>query len=250
MELVWGQGLDGRVKTCLLLTIVFMAAMVKHWLLAAGLLAAIITVSFKAGLPRRKLLHRMIIPFGIAWLVWLNLLFSWGHQVIGRVDLHFTTLPVYREGLELGLLILLRILAAVSAATLLSLSTPMPEILATLRLLKVPAIMIDLAEMIYRYIFLLEETALKMRRSQLSRGGGCRSWSGQVRDLGTIAANVLIRALDQSTRIYKAMLSRGYDENAMAPPYFRQKVPSRQLTWGISMEAALLALLLADYLFS
>ncbi|OAT85201.1 cobalt ECF transporter T component CbiQ [Desulfotomaculum copahuensis] len=243
------QCLDGRVKTCLLLAAVFIAVMLRHWYLVAGIWLATLLLFAGLGLPWSKLLRRLTIPFGVAWLVLLNLLFTQGHTVIGQVNLHFWTLPVYWEGLAMGFLIMLRIMAAVSLAALLSFTTPMPEILATLRILKIPGLMIDLAEMIYRYILLLEETAVTMRHAQLSRGGEGMPWYRQARDVGTIAGNVLVKALDRSVRIYKAMLSRGYDENAILPPYFTGKIPFRDLACGAAGGLVLLAVLAGDFLF-
>lgn len=242
------QCLDGRVKTCLLLAALFTAVVLRHWYLAAGLWLATLFLFASLGLSWSRLLRRLTIPFGVAWLVLLNLLFTQGHTVIGQVNLHYWTLPVYREGIYMGFLIMLRIMAAVSLATLLSFTTPMPEILATLRILKIPGLMIDLAEMIYRYILLVEETAVTMRHAQLSRGGGGVPWYRQARDVGTIAGNVLIKSLDRSVRIYKAMLSRGYDEDAVLPSYFAGKIPSRDLVCGLMGGLVLLAVLAGDYL--
>jgi len=239
--------LDGRVKTVVLLASVFIAVILRHWYLVAGLWLATLLLFAASGLPWSGLLRRLLIPFGVAWLVLVNLLFTQGHTVMGRVNLHFWVLPVYREGMYMGFLIMLRIMAAVSLGTLLSFTTPMPEILATLRILKLPGLIIDLAEMIYRYILLVEETAVTMRRAQLSRGGGGTPWYRQARDVGTIAGNVLIKALDRSVRIYKAMLSRGYDENTVLPPFFAGKIPSRDLLRGALMGLVLLALLAGDF---
>ncbi|VBB09773.1 cobalt ecf transporter t component cbiq [Lucifera butyrica] len=240
--------IDGRVKTCILLAAIFVSVLLRHWYLVAGQL--FVTIILYAGMPFswNILFRRMVLPFGIAWLVFLDLLFTQGHKVIGVITILNLSFPLYQEGLDTGFLIFLRILTAVSTATILSLSTPMAEILATLRMLKIPGIIIDLAEMIYRYVFLLKETAEATRRAQLSRGVGDRSWFRQIQDTGVIAGNVLIKALERSIRIYKAMLSRGYDETAAAPDYFSQKVDLADFLIGFGLGIALLSLLLFDYI--
>ena len=62
---------------------------------------------------------------------------------------------------SLAMLVLSRALGAVSCLYFLSLSTPLPELLAVLRRVHVPAIMVELAVLIYRYIFILLSTFRK-----------------------------------------------------------------------------------------
>lgn len=239
--------IDGRVKTCILLAAIIISAMLRHWYLVSIQIVATLILFSVLRLSWRSLLLRLAMPLGLGWLVLLSLLFTHGHHVMGRVNLYFAVLPFYSEGLTEGILIFLRITTAVATATLLSLSTPMPEILATLRGLRLPSIVIDLAEMIYRYIFLLRETAVIMHKAQLSRGSGERSWLLKFQDMGALAGNILIRAMERSIQIYKAMLARGYDENAVTPPYFLSKVPRMDSFIGIIATLALCGLLIADY---
>lgn len=239
---------DGRIKTLTLLTAIFMGVMLKHWYLAAGQLLMTLVLFTAMDLSFSKLLRRIVVPFGMAWFVFVDLLFTHGSSVLGVVNLHFAVLPAYEEGLAEGLLMMLRILTATVTATLLSFSTPMPEILATLRILKVPDLIIDLAEMIYRYIFLMGETAAAARRAQLSRCSSDRSWVGKIQDMGALAGNVVVKSLERSIRIYKAMLSRGYDEDTVMPSYFSEKVPLRDIVIGVVAGLILLSLILADCL--
>lgn len=239
--------IDGRVKTCVLLAAIIISAMLRHWYFASIQIAVTLILFSVMRLSWRSLLLRLAMPLGLGWLVLLSLLFTHGQHIIGRVNLYFAVLPFYSEGLWEGILIFIRITTAVATATLLSLSTPMPEILATLRVIRLPGILIDLAEMIYRYIFLLRETAAIMHKAQLSRGSGERSWLLQLQDMSVLSGNILIRAMERSIQIYKAMLSRGYDENAVSPPYFLRKIPQLDIFIGIIAALALFGLLIADY---
>ena len=85
-----------------------------------------------------------------------------------------------------------------------------------------------------------------MRQAQLSRGGGSLPWYHQTRDIGMIAGGVMVKSLDRSTRIYKAMLSRGLDENAKPPPYFDTGVPKFDLVMGTVLACLMLMLVIAD----
>ena len=239
--------LDGRVKTGVLLGAIVIVTVLTRWPLAAGSLLVAITLMFTLHLPLKKVLWRISVPFGVAWLVLLSVIFTTGHTVVCTIKLLHIGLPVYREGLTLGFLIMLRILAAVSLAMLLSFSTPMIEILATLRLLKVPGMILELADMIYRYAFSLGEIASTMRKAQLSRGGEGLAWHRQARDIGLLAGNLMVKAFDRSVRVYKAMLARGYDENAETAPYYTCPIPKRDLRVGVLAGLVLLLLLASNF---
>ena len=239
--------LDGRVKTSVLLSAIVIVSVLTRWPLVAGALLVTLALMYTLRLPLKRVLWRMSIPFGVAWLVLLSLIFSTGHTVIGVINLWHIGLPVYREGIMLGFLIMLRILTAVSLSLLLSFSTPMIEILGTLRFLKVPGLVLDLADMIYRYTFSLEEIAATMRKAQRARGGEGLPWHRQAGDMGMIAGNLMIKAFDRSVRIYKAMLARGYDEDAKTAPYYTSPVPAKDLFAGVLAGLVLLSLLACNF---
>lgn len=80
-------------------------------------------------------------------------------------------LAVVPAAQSLAMLVLSRALGAVSCLYFLSLSTPLPELLAVLRRVHVPAIMVELAVLIYRYIFILLATFREMKDSAASPAG-------------------------------------------------------------------------------
>lgn len=221
------RAMDGRVKTGLLLAAVVLAASLSHWQLALGLWICATGLFLTSGARLRELLPRLLIPLGIAWVVFLSVLFTNGTHALFVIPLKFFVLTAWQEGAARGLLLFMRIMAAVTFATLLAFSTPMIEILETLRLWKVPNVVIDIADMMYRYVFILEDTAHTMHRAQLCRMGEQGSWTRRVGDVGRIAGSILIKSLDRSTRIYLAMLSRGYNESATNVRFFMVPIPHR-----------------------
>jgi len=239
--------LDGRIKTSVLLAAIVTVSVLTLWPLAAGALVVTLALMLTLRLRLGGVLWRMAVPFGVAWLVLVSLIFGTGHTVIATVSFWHISLPVYREGMEMGFLVVLRVLAAVSLAMLLSFSTPMAEILATLRLLKMPVIIVDLADMIYRYAFSLREIATTMRKAQRVRGGEGLPWHRQARDLGMLSGNLLVKAFGRSERVYKAMLARGYDEGAKAPPYYTDRIPAKDMLAGVLAGFTLLAMLVCNF---
>jgi len=106
------------------------------------------------------------------------------------------------------LTIILRTLLCVSAVLILMAVTPLTALAAQLRRLHVPAILVTLLEMTYRYIgTLMDEAATVLTayqlRSQRSRGV-------QIGHMGSLTGLLLIRSSDRAERVYQAMKCRGY----------------------------------------
>lgn len=106
-------------------------------------------------------------------------------------------------------IVLARSLGAVSCLYFLSLSTPMPEILAVLRKAHVPSVVIELAVLIYRYIFILLSTYRNRRDAAASRLGfdGLRK---SIRTMGCLYGNLLADSFKKAGACFDAMESRCY----------------------------------------
>ena len=240
--------LDGRVKTVLFLAGIIIVTILSHWYMAAIIWLASILLFIPLRLPASRLIARLTLPFGIAWLVFLSIIFTNGSHpllVIINSPIH---LVVYSEGLRLGFLIMLRIMASVTLASVLSFSTPMIEILETLRLCKIPGIMIDIADMMYRYIFIIDETARSMHRAQMSRTCRRVSWLKQIQNTGNVAGYVMIKSFDRSVKIYNAMLSRGYSDGETAVAYFPKPISAIDFRYGLILLAFPIAVLIINFL--
>jgi cobalt/nickel transport system permease protein len=238
--------IDGRIKTGVLLAAVILAATLTHWMLALGLWIGAAGLFFSLRFGFRDLLVRLAMPLGIAWVVFLSVLFTQGSHPLFVIPLKFFTLTAWQEGAMQGVMLFMRIMAAVTLATLLAFSTPMIEILETLRLCRIPGIIVDIADMMYRYIFIIQDTARTMRCAQLSRMGDKGSWAHRVADTGRIACSIMIKSLDRSTRIYQAMLARGYSENATDMRFFTRPISTRDKLIGGAGVAAMFLLAVAN----
>lgn len=101
-------------------------------------------------------------------------------------------------------------LSAVSCLYFLSLNTTMTDILEVLRKMRLPALLIELMMLIYRFIFLLLETASDIMTAQESRLGN-RDYRTKIRSFGSMASALFIQAIRRSNALYDAMESRCYD---------------------------------------
>jgi len=107
-------------------------------------------------------------------------------------------------------LVVSRAFGAVSCLCLLSVTTPMPQIIGVLRRARCPELIIDLMYLIYRYIFILLSLHREMRDAAKSRLG-FRDYRSSMRSTGRIYANLLARSYQFAARNFDAMESRCYD---------------------------------------
>lgn len=111
---------------------------------------------------------------------------------------------------EQAFFVILKALGSISCLYMLSLSTPMGVIIGALRRTRVPAVMIELMYLIYRYIFVLLETQTNMQNAAASRLGynGVRT---SVSTALNTSMNLLFLSFRRSSDCFAAMESRCYD---------------------------------------
>ncbi len=100
-------------------------------------------------------------------------------------------------------------LASVTASLFLALTTPMVDIADQLRRWKVPALFVELMTLVYRFIFVLLETAQAMHTAQEARLGysSTRRW---LRSMGMLASNLFLRSNARAAALFTALTARGY----------------------------------------
>jgi cobalt/nickel transport system permease protein len=171
--------------------------------------AAIFVVSavllLRSGVPRGTLLKRLMVPWYFAAVVLVTqLLFSGQTELFG-----IGPFVARAEGLARGVLIASKVIGGTAAVLLVSMTTPVTGLLATAAWLRVPRILLEIAVLTYRYLFLLAEEADRIREAQKTRMG-YSSWWGTIRSLSTLGGMVVVNSFDRSERVYQSMLMRGY----------------------------------------
>ena len=101
-------------------------------------------------------------------------------------------------------------LGAVSALYMMTLTTPLSEIIAVLRKAHIPKLIIELMNMIYRYIFIMIDTHSRMKNSAESRLGYC-DFKTSCYSFGQVASNLLVVSLKRGNNYYNALEARCYD---------------------------------------
>lgn len=179
------------------------------------MLALVWTAAALSGVgPVRVLLRSLVaLPF---ILIPLPTVFTKAGDPLFDLSLGLFTLTGTVEGVEFFVSVLIRSWASVTAAVVLTSTTPAFQLLAALRALKIPQILVVIAMLMYRYLFVLVDETQRMLRSRAARSAGVGRHSGgsvvwRAKTAGGMAGSLFIRTMDRTERIYLAMLARGYD---------------------------------------
>ena len=215
---------DVRVR--LIVTVAVIVAVVAARRLAFPLAALAGSLALLAGLrtPARTIARRLLAPAGLVIvLVALKTLLTGGPTLAG-VSLFGWRVAISRPGLIDGLHLGGRVLACVAALLTLAASAPSWQLFACLRWCRVPAGWIDIAVLMYRYIFLLREQVGSVRAAQRLRLGYA-GWGRSLGSTGRLAGCVILRAVDQAERTHDAMQTRcwtGSLQTETLPPLGRR----------------------------
>jgi cobalt/nickel transport system permease protein len=121
-----------------------------------------------------------------------------------------STVTLSHSGLLVFFNVLIKSYIGVLTIILLSSTTSFPNLLKGFEELKAPKFMIMLASFTYRYLFILVDEVIKMKRARDSRCFGGK-WIWHARAIGHMVGTLFLRSYERAERIYIAMLSRGYD---------------------------------------
>lgn len=173
---------------------------------------SVVTVA-AGGIKLRDYLSFLMLPVVFLLLSALTLLWDFYGNVpenaVFSLPFFGGFLAVVPDAQSLGALVLSRALGAVSCLYLLSLSTPLPEILQVLRRAHVPSVIVELAVLIYRYIFILLATFREMRDSAASRLGYC-GLKRSLHTTGIVYGGLLANSFRRAGACFDAMESRCY----------------------------------------
>ena len=172
----------------------------------AGLAISILLVLI-SGLPLSQAVAFMKWPF--IFLLPMLLILPITTSVEPYLD--FGLLKISQEGLNLGLLFMIRGLAAAFSALVIMGTAPFNVNISSLSSLGMPGSLAQIFLFTYRYVFLLYDELQTMKRSLDSKGFEMRSNVRSAGILATAIAMLLIRSYERSEDVFNAMLSRGYE---------------------------------------
>jgi cobalt/nickel transport system permease protein len=184
--------LDPRAKTIGLLavTVVAVSTPVALWPVFAACAAALAAVALVARVPALTLWRR-------------------GRIVLLPVALVAALAPLQAGGAQTAAGVAAKASIGVVAAVLLGATTAFPALLRGLEALRLPRLLVLIAGLMYRYLFVVVGEAARMRDALASRAYRPRT-ALQAGAIGRAAGTLFLRSYVRGERVHLAMLSRGY----------------------------------------
>jgi cobalt/nickel transport system permease protein len=206
--------LDPRIKLIGALLFIVVATVLPPgaWLPYVLLFAASLVVARLTGMGAGFALRRSFValPFALAAI---TLPFTVPGETLARLG----PLTISAEGVVRFASILIKSWVSVQVAILMTYTTAFPDLLWGLRALRLPSALVAIISFMYRYLFVLANEGLRLRRARAARSGesadgrragGGLVWRGQV--AGGMVGNLTLRAFERSERIHAAMVARGF----------------------------------------
>jgi len=130
--------------------------------------------------------------------------------MIEPVVLGVATLALFQpNGGRIFAVLAVRSSLCVATMVLLANTTPFPELLGVLRRMKMPSLLVTTIALMHRYLFVLGDEAMRMRRARASRTF-TSSRMQAMKSIASVIGRLFVRAHERSERIYAAMCARGW----------------------------------------
>lgn len=184
---------DGRWKLAALGLAMVGCSLLSNPLPAATGVGLAVVLSFLARVPLSVLLGRLLLLMMGLVPIWFVLPFTAENGVLTATTLSLRLLAIGTVGL-----VLLR-------------SAPLPVTLAAAHRLYVPGVLIQIAQLAYRYAFLFFDEARRLRIALRVRGFRARTSAHTYRTTGHTVGTLLVRGGDRAERVADAMRCRGFD---------------------------------------
>ena len=198
----------------------------------AIVITVIVSLAAIAGarIPVSSWLTVLSVPVSFAILTAVGIMVQIGGSAPVSID--WKSLPI-----AIGLL--LRSTAAISCLAFIGWTTPLMELIPVFGRIGIPSVLIDLALMIYHFLFVTATTLREMRRAQSWRLGRA-DYRSRMRALSMLAGGLFIRCIERFRRLEDGMQARGYEGRlwVLAP---ERAASARFIGGTVALQAGLLA---------
>lgn len=186
---------------------------------------AVISIGI-GGVNCGRYLKLMTIPITFIILGTIAIAAGFAKEPIGQYNLNLKFFYIYTTniGIFKAVKVALKALGAVSSLYMMTLSTPVNEIVSAMQKIHIPKLIVELMNMIYRFIFILTEVQHSIKTSAKSRLGYC-DFRTSCYTFGASAASLLIISLKKANAYYDAMESRCYTGELL---FLEEKKPVRK----------------------
>jgi len=197
---------DARVKLASLSVLLVAIVLAPTYPLALMGFAAALALLLLTRIPLRFVLVHVRWVMLFCLFLTAMLLLTGGGEAAWRLG----PVGLSRRGLRLSGLVSLRALGAVLLIFPMAGTARFDVTLKALRRLRVPSVAVQILAFSYRYIFVLLEELRRMFIAARARGHEQAGTMRTMRNLASMVGMLLVRSVNRTGRVYRAMLARGY----------------------------------------
>jgi cobalt ECF transporter T component CbiQ len=203
------QGWDARIKLAGIAALIVSAIAIHRMEVLIGLFALAVVLAAFSCVPIALLAERVWVPVLLfTGAIALPAIFLAPGDVTYRLPLlHWA---ITSQGVTSACFLLLRAETAATLVLLLIWCTPWNKLLRAFRFFRIPASLIVVLEMTYRYLFVLLRTSQEMIESRQARLVGTLDLSEQRRLAAAMAGVLLDKSLQLSGEVFESMRARGF----------------------------------------
>ena len=154
----------------------------------------------------------LLLPFGGAIIIFQPFIHP------GNVLWTYSWIQITDAGLNWAILLFGRLITSLTAIVLLSSTSPMQEIVASFRKLKMPKELAMILSITVRFLFVFIDELTTIRNAQKSRNFNIHSklvpYRWIVRQVGYTIAMMFLKSYEQGERVHKSMISRGFSDTS------------------------------------
>ncbi|MEW9094131.1 MAG: energy-coupling factor transporter transmembrane component T [Clostridiaceae bacterium] len=194
----WIHHWESRTKTISCIIMVFSLVFLKTPLLLILSFAILTAIVLSMGVSIKQIAIRVVCFLPFLLLMSLPIMIGGG-------------IPPTQERRTLALLLIFKSLNALFIMFIMFFSQPVPVLLNGLAHMKLPSSFITIIFLSWRYVFILSERLSQFYKSLKSRLFQPRFHKNSFKIHGEIMGGMLVKSIDTSEKVYRAMASRGFN---------------------------------------
>ena len=208
------HNLDGRVKLISTIIITIFTVFSQQLIVPIIMEIFLIIILHLSKVSLKDAFKRIVLllPFGGFIIIFQPFIQP------GNILWTYSWLRITDTGLNWGILLLARLITSLTAVVLLSSTSPMQEIVASFRKLKMPKELAMILSITVRFLFVFIDELTTIRNAQKSRNfdihSNLVSYKWKLKQVGYTIAMMFLKSYEQGERVHKSMISRGFSDTS------------------------------------
>ena len=213
-DIASGDNLNGSVKLISAIIIIVFTVFSQQIIVPIIMEIFLLLILYLSKVSIKDAFKRiaLLLPFGGAIIIFQPFIHP------GNVLWAYSWIQITDIGLNWAILLFGRLITSLTAIVILSSTSPMQEIVASFRKLKMPKELAMILSITVRFLFVFIDELTTIRNAQKSRNFNIHSklvpYRWIVRQVGYTIAMMFLKSYEQGERVHKSMISRGFSDTS------------------------------------